>query len=145
MKKICIASDHAGFNLKKIIISLLIEMNYEVKDYGTYSEESMDYPDVAHLLGKDINNNVFKKGIIICGSGNGVNMVVNKYKNVRSALCWNKEIAKLARLHNDSNVLALPARFIKENEAIEIVKLFLKTEFEGGRHIKRVEKIKNLL
>ena len=142
MKKICIASDHAGFFLKKNIISFLEDLNYDVTDYGTNSSESMDYPDVAHLLGKDIDNKVFEKGIIICGSGNGVNMVVNKYNNVRSALCWNEEIVKLARQHNDANVVAIPTRFLDDEKAISIVKLFLNTEFESGRHLTRVNKIK---
>jgi ribose 5-phosphate isomerase B len=141
MEKICIASDHAGYELKEIIKIFLQEKNFEIKDFGTHSEESMDYPDIAHPLAQAVNDGIFKRGIIICGSGNGVNMVVNKYKNVRSALGWNEEIAKLARLHNDANILALPARFINVNEAKKITDLFLYTEFEGGRHQKRVEKI----
>jgi ribose 5-phosphate isomerase B len=141
MKEICVASDHAGFSLKEKIVKHLKEMNYVVKDFGTNSDQSMDYPDIAHPLAQSIEKGTFQKGIIMCGSGNGVNMVVNKYKKVRSALCWNKEIAKFARLHNNANVLALPARFISDEEAIETVNIFLITEFEGGRHQLRVEKI----
>ncbi len=142
MKKICIASDHAGFELKERIKQYLSEIQYEIRDFGTFSIESMDYPDVAHELGKEVNIGNFEKAIVICGSGNGVNMVVNKYPNIRGALCWNEEISKLARMHNDANILALPGRFLSTNEAINIVKTFLNTDFEGGRHQRRVDKIK---
>ncbi|MCX7861867.1 MAG: ribose 5-phosphate isomerase B [Bacteroidales bacterium] len=141
MKKIVIASDHAGYDLKNTIVSYLVQLGYDVDDKGTNSTESVDYPDFAHMVGSDINNGIADKGIVICGSGNGVNMTVNKYPNVRAALCWNKEIAKLARLHNDANILALPARFITKEEAIDCVFEFLTTPFEGGRHINRVKKI----
>jgi len=140
-KAISIASDHAGFNLKKRIIAELEKLDFKIIDNGTFSEESVDYPDFAHKVGRDIENNIASVGIVICGSGNGVNMTVNKYRNVRSALCWNEEIARLARAHNDANVLALPARFINEDTAIKCVMVFLNTEFEGGRHEKRVKKI----
>lgn len=140
-KQICIASDHAGFDLKEKIKPFLKEKNFEVIDFGTHSTESMDYPDIAHPFAKAIDDGIYKTGIIMCGSGNGVSMVVNKYKKVRCALCWNKEIAEFARLHNDANVLSLPARFITEKDALTIVDLFLNTEFEGGRHQKRVDKI----
>jgi len=140
-KIIAIASDHAGFETKQDIISFLKELKYDCKDFGTHSDESSDYPDFIHPLAKAIEKKEFFKGIVLCGSGNGVNMTVNKYQGIRSALCWNKEIAELSRKHNDANVCALPARFISKEEAIEIVKVFLTTDFEGGRHQKRIDKI----
>ncbi len=142
LKKICIGSDHAGFQMKEFIKDNLIKtMGYDVKDYGTNSEDSVDYPDYAHLIAQSIENNFFDRAIVICGSGNGVNMTVNKYPSVRSAICWNAEIAEKARSHNNANILALPARYIDFNEAWEIVKTFLNTEFEGGRHKKRIDQI----
>jgi len=138
---IYIAADHAGFDLKERIKKFLKSIQLEVKDFGTYSSESMDYPDVIHPIASEIDKKENQKGIIICGSGNGVNMVANKYKNVRSALCWNVEIAQLARQHNNANILAIPARFISEDMALQIVSAFITTEFEGGRHQTRVEKI----
>ena len=140
-----IASDHAGFELKQEVIKWLEELGYEVKDYGTYSSDSCDYPDFAHQVGRVINNGECKRGIVICGSGEGVSMTVNKYPNVRCGLCWNTEIAHLVRQHNNANVLAMPARFISVELAHEIVNEFLNTEFEGGRHERRVEKISQLL
>ena len=146
MKEIIpIASDHAGYELKEKVIEYLKSKDFEVKDYGTYSSESVDYPDFAHQVGSAINNAKYKRGIVICGSGNGVQMTVNKYPNVRCALCWNEEIASLARQHNDANVISLPARFIDENTALRIVDIYLNTPFEGGRHQRRVEKINKLL
>lgn len=142
---IAIASDHAGYDLKVQVIEYLKSNNYKVKDFGTFSSESVDYPDYAHLLGSAVNKGEFSRGIVICGSGNGVQMTVNKYPNVRCALCWNEEIASLARQHNDANVLSLPARFIAPSLALKIVEIFLNTPFEGGRHLRRVEKIKNIL
>ena len=139
-----IASDHAGFELKKKVIEHLISRNFDVKDYGTYSSDSVDYPDYAHKVGSAVNGGTYGRGIVICGSGNGVQMTVNKYPNVRCALCWNEEIAFLARQHNDANILSLPARFIDETTAIKIVDLFISTPFEGGRHQRRVEKINQL-
>ena len=139
-----IASDHAGFELKKKLIEHLISRNFDVKDYGTYSSDSVDYPDYAHKVGSAVNGGTYGRGIVICGSGNGVQMTVNKYPNVRCALCWNEEIASLARQHNDANILSLPARFIDETTAIKIVDLFISTPFEGGRHQRRVEKINQL-
>lgn len=139
-----IACDHAGFELKQEVIKKLTAMGFEVKDFGTYSAESCDYPDYAHLLGSAVNNGTYRRGVVICGSGNGVQMTVNKYPNVRCALCWNKEIAHLARQHNDSNVLSLPARFITCEEAMEILKEYIETPFEGGRHERRVEKISKI-
>ena len=146
MKEIIpIASDHAGYELKEKVKQYLISKNFEVKDFGTFSSESVDYPDFAHQLGSAVNRGDFKRGIVICGSGNGVQMTVNKYPNVRCALCWNEEITSLARQHNDANIISLPARFISENDAIHFVDIFLNTNFEGGRHQRRVEKISHLL
>lgn len=140
-----IASDHAGFEMKNYIMGRLMANGYEVKDFGTYSIESVDYPDFVHPLAREVNDGIYKMGIIICGSGNGTQMVANKYLKVRAALCWNKEIAKLARLHNDANIISLPARFIKPGYAMRLVKIFLTTGFEGGRHKRRVEKISRLI
>ena len=139
--KISIGCDHAGFILKEKIKQEILHKGIELSDEGCFSEESVDYPDFAHKVGKKVNENKADLGIVICGSGNGVNMVVNKYSNVRSALCWTKEISELARLHNNANICAIPARFISESTAVEIVKVFLNTEFEGGRHQRRVDKI----
>jgi ribose 5-phosphate isomerase B len=144
-KNIAIACDHAGFELKEAVKVFLTENQYIVKDYGTNSADSVDYPDMVHPLGRDINNGVFERGIVICGTGNGVQMTVNKYPNVRCALCWIPEIAKLARQHNNANILSMPARFIDKDTAIEIVKEYLNTDFEGGRHERRVEKINQTL
>ncbi|MBR3959492.1 MAG: ribose 5-phosphate isomerase B [Bacteroidales bacterium] len=139
-----IASDHAGFELKEKVIKFLSSKNIDTKDFGTYSSDSVDYPDFAHKVGSAINKGEYKRGIVICGSGNGVQMTVNKYPGVRCALCWNEEIASLARQHNDANILSLPARFIPEELALKIVDIFLNTDFEGGRHQRRVEKINKL-
>ncbi len=141
MKIIPIGADHAGFQLKEQVSQYLRDLGYEVKDFGCFSEESIDYPDYAHPVAELIEANPGMRGILICGSGNGINMTANKHSGIRSALCWKKEIAELARLHNNANVLALPARFISMDEAKEMVEVFLTTEFEGGRHQKRVEKI----
>lgn len=138
---IAIACDHAGYDLKEVVKQHLEAIGYSVQDYGTHSSESVDYPDYAHLLGQAINKGEYQRGIVICGSGNGVQMVVNKYPNVRCALCWTEEIAHLGRQHNDCNVVSLPARFIQQETAIKIVDEFLNTPFEGGRHQRRVEKI----
>jgi ribose 5-phosphate isomerase B len=136
-----IGSDHAGFETKQAVIQHLQAKGYEVKDYGCYSEESIDYPDYAHPVAEHVEKNPGTLGILLCGSGNGINMTANKHQAIRSALCWKKEIAELARQHNDANIIALPARFISIEEAIEMVDAFLNTEFEGGRHAKRVDKI----
>ncbi|GAB4446442.1 MAG: ribose 5-phosphate isomerase B [Bacteroidales bacterium] len=141
MEKIVIASDHAGFELKQIIINELIKLHFEIDDKGCFSSDSVDYPDFAHKAADDVDKGIVKRGIVICGSGNGVNMTANKHQHVRSALCWNEEIAHLARLHNDANILALPARFITTDEAVKCLYAFLNTDFEGGRHINRVNKI----
>ena len=141
MKEIAIGCDHAGYTLKEKLATLLKEMNYTVKDFGCYSDQSVDYPDFGHQVAKAVEENTDKKGIVICGSGNGINMSVNKHLKVRGALCWNKEIAELARLHNNANILALPARYLSYEEAEQIVKTFLNTSFEGGRHQRRIDKI----
>jgi len=139
--KLAIGNDHAGSDLKKKIVNLLKDQNIEVINYGTDQNESVDYPDFAHPVGRSIQENKVDLAIVICGSGNGVNMVVNKYSKVRSALCWNTELAELARSHNNANILAIPARFVSEEVAMEMVNTFLTTPFEGGRHQNRVEKI----
>lgn len=135
------AADHAGFETKEYLKKALEDQGYTIKDFGTFSNESMDYPDVIHPLAHEINVGNYSRGIIFCGSGNGVNIVANKYPYVRSALCWMEEIASLARKHNDANIIALPARFLDKQTALDIVTAFLNTDFEGGRHTKRVEKI----
>lgn len=138
---IAVACDHAGYIYKEKIIKILKDKNFDVKDFGTNSEESCDYPDFIHPMAKSINNETFKRGIIICGSGNGVSMVANKYPKVRAAICWNIELAELARLHNDANILSLSARFVEFDLAAKIIDIFLDTDFEGGRHQRRVDKI----
>ena len=141
MIKIAIGCDHAAFQLKEKLKDYLISKGYETKDFGCYSEERADYPDFAHLVAKAVENKEFDFGLLMCGSGNGINMTANKHKGVRSALCWNAEIAALARLHNDANILTLPARFLSEEEAKKCIDIFYTTTFEGGRHTDRVAKI----
>ena len=142
MKKVlALGSDHAGYELKEFLKKYLIEKGFEIIDFGTKSNKSADYPDFAHPVAKVVNDNEIETGILICGSGNGVNIVANKYPNVRAALCWLEEIAVLARKHNNANILSLPARFISLEESIKIVDLFLSTTFEGGRHQTRIDKI----
>ena len=138
---ILISNDHAGVELKNAVNSFLQDNGYVVENLGDNSGKSVDYPDIIHPLAKEISNNKNKKGIIMCGTGNGVSMVANKYKGVRAGLCWSKEIAELIRKHNDANILSVPARFLTTKEALEIVDVFLKTGFEGGRHERRVNKI----
>lgn len=141
-RRIAIVSDHAGYYLKEKVIKYLIKNSIDFKDLGPESYEAADdYPDFGHLLAKGVAAGEFDLGISICGTGNGINMTVNKHQGVRSALCWNEEIGRLARLHNDANICALPARFINESEAYLIVKAFLETQFEGGRHRRRINKI----
>ncbi len=135
-----IGADHAGYDLKIAVISKLEKLGYEVKDYGCYSTDSIDYADFGHPVAKHVEENN-GLGIVICGSGNGINMTVNKHQKIRAALCWKNEIAKLAREHNDANILTLPARFISEEEALQMVETFFTTSFEGGRHQTRIEKI----
>jgi ribose 5-phosphate isomerase B len=142
---IAIASDHGGFEMKEFIKTKLEFTNYKIRDFGTFSEESVDYPDFIHPISRAINDNEYEIGIIICGSGNGAQITANKYPNVRAGLCWNEEQAMLTRMHNNANVLALPGRFVTLNEAWNIVEVFLATDFEGGRHIQRVEKISKIL
>lgn len=139
--KIVIGSDHAGFEYKAQIIEFLKEKNIDVIDVGTYSDASCDYPDYAHALAEKIENKEANLGILLCGSANGVAMAANKHQGIRAALCWENEIASLARTHNDANVICLPARYITIEAAFEMVSTFLTTDFEGGRHQKRVDKI----
>ena len=139
---IIISNDHAGVELKNKVKKYLEAEGHKLIDFGNNDGKSVDYPDIIHPLAKEISKNKDSKGIIMCGTGNGVSMVANKYKGVRAGLCWSKEIAELIRKHNNANVLSLPARFISIEEALEIVKVFLETDFEeGGRHERRVGKI----
>ncbi len=142
---IAIGSDHAGYVMKEYLKKKLVEWGYELKDFGTFSDESMDYPDPIHPLASSIEHGKYRRGIIICGSGNGVAMVANKYPHVRAAICWEEEITKLARKHNDANIISIPARFVSNVHAADFVRLFLNTEFEGGRHERRVKKISVLI
>ena len=137
--KIAIASDHAGYELKRKLKEFFVKISFI--DVGTFSEESVDYPDYAHKAIEQYNQGNCEKVILICGSGNGIQMTANKYKNIRCGLCWDPEIAQLARSHNNVNVIAMPARYISFNTAKEIVHAFLETPFEGGRHQKRIDKI----
>ncbi len=141
LMSIGVASDHAGYGLKTKVIKHLESKGCVVHDYGTDSAESVDYPDYAHKLADAVQNGSCHFGIAICGSGNGVNMTVNHHRKVRGALCWTPEIAALARQHNDANIISLPARFIEASIALQMVDVFLSTDFEGGRHQRRVEKI----
>ena len=140
-KKIGIACDHAAYELKEFLVGYLSSKGFEVKDFGTHSEESCDYPDFAHALGEAIDNGDLERGVALCGSGEGISMTLNKHQSVRAALCWIPEIAKLSRQHNNSNVLAMPARFITNDEALEMLNIWLETEFEGGRHQRRLDKM----
>ena len=140
-KKIGIACDHAAYELKEFLVGYLSTKGFEVKDFGTYSEESCDYPDFAHALGEAIDNGELERGVALCGSGEGISMTLNKHQSVRAALCWIPEIAKLSRQHNNSNVLSMPARFITNDEALEMLNVWLETEFEGGRHQRRLVKM----
>ena len=139
--KIAIGNDHAGTAYKNAIINHLTSLGIEVQNYGTNSDDSVDYPDFVHPVAKDVEEEKVDFGILICGSGNGVSMTANKYQNVRAGLCWTKEIAALAKQHNNANILSIPARFTALQQAIEIVDTFLNTDFEGGRHERRVNKI----
>ncbi len=138
---VCIASDHAGYTTKGVLKQWLEQQGYQVVDYGTYGADPVDYPDMIHPLAEAIEKGLYTRGIILCGSGNGVSITANKHPSVRAALCWQDEIVKMARLHNDANILALPARYISEEDAVRMASIFLKTPFEGGRHLTRVEKI----
>jgi ribose 5-phosphate isomerase B len=140
--RIAICNDHAGYELKNKVVEFLEgEGAEEIKDFGAYSSDSSDYPDFAHPMASAIKRGEFDFGISICGSGNGISMVLNKHFGIRAALCWKPEIAALARQHNDANILSLPARFVTESEALDIIEVFFMSEFEGGRHQRRVEKI----
>ncbi|MBC7694342.1 MAG: ribose 5-phosphate isomerase B [Burkholderiales bacterium] len=141
MINIAIGSDHAGFELKEILISYLKSQNIEVIDKGCFSIARADYPDAAHAVATEVVNKKATFGILICGSGNGINMSANKHKGIRAALCWNAEITVLARQHNDANILTLPARYISVDEAKKCVDAFLTEKFEGGRHTDRINKI----
>jgi ribose 5-phosphate isomerase B len=140
--KIGIGADHRGFFLKEELKKFLEKNNFEVKDFGTFSDEAFDYPDVAFPLGEAVKKRKIAKGILICGSGLGMSIAANKIKGIRAALCLNKEMAKMARNHNDANILVLAANFTTLRKAKEIVKTFLKEKFEGGRHLRRINKIK---
>jgi ribose 5-phosphate isomerase B len=139
--KVAIGSDHAGFELKQQLIAYLDKKAVSVLDKGCYSLERADYPDYGHAVANEVLNNTDIRGILICGSGNGINMSANKHKGIRAALCWNSEIATLARQHNDANILTLPGRYISLEEAQKCVDVFLSETFEGGRHQQRIEKI----
>lgn len=135
------AGDHAGFELKGQLIKHVLSLGYSVKDFGCYSSESCDYPDFAHPLAEAIESGECKYGFSVCYTANGISMTLNKHMGIRAAICWNEELAELARAHNDANVCSLPAKYISEAEGIKIVDKFLTTEFEGGRHKRRVDKI----
>lgn len=139
--KIAIGSDHAGFDMKQHLIEYLTKKQISVQDKGCYSSERADYPDYGHAVAIAVLNKEVDFGILMCGSGNGINMSANKHQGIRAALCWNSEIAALARQHNDANILVLPARYISESEAEKSIDLFLSEKFEGGRHQARIEKI----
>ncbi len=143
--KVAIGSDHAGFLLKEKLKSYLEKNGFQVIDFGAHSEERADYPDFAHPIAKSVETKEVDFGLIMCGTGNGINMAANKHKGIRAALCWNHEIAVLARQHNDANILTLPARCITEEEAKKCVDVFFSTAFEGGRHTERVNKISDFL
>ena len=141
MTKISFPRDHAGFPLKQLVARVLKEKGIETIDYGTYSTDSCDYPDYGHALARGMENGECERGIAICGSGEGISMTLNKHQMIRAALVWMPEIARLARQHNDANVLVMPGRFVTEAEATDIVEAFLTTDFEGGRHVNRINKI----
>lgn len=140
-KKIAMCADHAGYELKSIIQGYLESQGIGYEDFGTYSAESCDYPDFAHPTAEAVESGVCYPGIAMCGTGNGIAMTLNKHKGIRAALCWNTDLARLAREHNDANVLVLPARFIDPADALAVIDVFLSTPFEGGRHCRRIEKI----
>lgn len=141
MNKVAFASDHAGFRLKERMKAYMKEKGYDVEDFGTFNEESCDYPDYAHPAALAVEKGDCAFGIAMCGTGNGITMTLNKHQGIRAAICWQPEIAALAKQHNNANILSLPARFISEEEAIRIVDAYLKAEYEGGRHQRRIDKI----
>lgn len=136
-----IGSDHGGYELKEFLIGKLTARGYHFKDFGTHSSESVDYPDFIHPVARSVNDAVYPAGVIICGSGQGASMTANKYPNVRAGLCWNIEQARLTRQHNNANIISLPGRFVDFDQALEMVLTFFNTEFEGGRHLQRIDKI----
>jgi len=140
-KHLAIASDHAGYLMKLSLIKYLEEKGYKISDFGTDSAEAVNYPDFGHPLAEAVESGRFKMGISLCGSGNGINMVSNKHQGIRGALCWNKEISRMARSHNDANICSLPARYIDLKTAQEILDAFLETDYEGGRHDIRIRHI----
>ena len=141
MKKIFISSDHAGFTLKKKIVNYLTKKKLPIKDLGPFSDKSVDYPIYAHKLANNVKKNKKNVGILICGSGTGMNIAANKHRNIRAAQCFSMKSTKLSRLHNDANVITLGSRLISKNNAIKYISVFLSTKFEGGRHLRRVKKI----
>ena len=141
MKNIAIGSDHAGFNYKESIKDHLTKNGFTITDLGTFTEASCDYPDYAHAVATAVEQGVCEKGVLICGSANGVAITANKHAGIRAAICWEKEIAILARAHNDANIICIPARFVSTDIAFEMTDAFFSTEFEGGRHATRVGKI----
>ncbi len=139
--KIAIGSDHAGFEMKSKLLLWLKENNLEYYDFGTFSEASVDYPDYAHAVSNAVESGEYERGILICGTGLGMSISANKHQGIRAALCWQEEIARLSRTHNDANILCLPGRFMEGEQAVKLVKIFLETGFEGGRHERRIKKI----
>ena len=140
-KPIAIGSDHAGYDYKEDLISFLEAKNLSFTDYGTHNKDSADYPDYAHPVSDAVEKNEAAFGILVCGSANGVAITANKHQGIRAAVCWGEELAKLSREHNNANIICIPARFVREGDAEKMVNLFMHTEFEGGRHAKRVDKI----
>lgn len=141
IKVIGLACDHAAYELKEYLKTMLDSKGIEYKDFGCFSSESVDYPDFAHPLAEAVESGECYPGIAMCGTGNGISMTLNKHQGIRAALCWNEEIARLARQHNDANILSMPARFISKEEAVKIMEAFLSSDFEGGRHERRIKKI----
>lgn len=141
VKTIAIGCDHAGYPYKAAIVNMLDKKGYTVLDFGTHTSDSVDYPDFVHPTANSVANEEADMGILLCGSGNGVSITANKHQKIRAALCWQKEIAELARSHNDANMISLPVRFISESMALDMVTVFVETEFEGGRHARRVGKM----
>jgi ribose 5-phosphate isomerase B len=140
-KPVAVGADHAGYDYKKQIIELLEKNGLNVKDYGTFSSDSVDYPDFAHPVAEAVERTTAAWGILVCGSANGVAIAANKHQHIRAAIAWQKDVAKLAREHNNANIICIPARFVTLDETEEMIKIFMDTPFEGGRHAKRVEKI----
>jgi len=139
--KLAIAGDHAGYDYKQSLCNHLVSQGYEIKDFGPSSDASVDYPDFAHPVAAFVEENPGSLGILVCGSGNGVAMAANKHAGIRAAVCWNEELAKLSRLHNNANIICIPARFISPELSLKLVHIFITESFEGGRHANRVDKI----